>query len=812
MSHYDLDSSGGGKTFIRTLRDQLDSNNPDHRNTAAKNVVALMRAGENVGSLFSSMLRVVKTDDIQIKRLVYHYLITYSLQEPEQAIMVVNTFIKDSEDFNPIVRALAVRSMCRIKLDTVAEYMIVPLKKCLGDKDAYVRKTAVMAVAKLYDVIPESVETSELLGLLVGCLKDENPMVVSNTAMALIEINEKRQTPYFVFNEETVTPVISALTQCSDWVKTLLLDALALYTPVDGQEAMFLIDRLIPFLKNVNPAVVISAMKCIYAFMEKDTREKGELFEKIIPPFVSLVGYAEPEVQFVVLRTLSLFVVRYPRALAREARAFFCKYNDPSYVKLEKLDIIVTICSPVNVQLVIDELEEYCNSVDVAFVRKAISSIGQICLKVQVAARRCVDVLMKQVESKAEYAVEEAVIVVADILRAFPGEFEAIIGKVCANIELMKDANSRAAVIWILGEYCGIIENVAVLIDPFIDTFHDEDPRVQVQLLTAVAKLFLQNPQESSDQLQFLLSEATKDTVVPDIRNRALILWRLLSNDQAVAKEVIVFEKEPVAASSESWDDVVLTELIANMGTVSGVMHVVSSDFVRKGRFVPEEVDDLLDLEEEREWIKVSVTGDQRTVDVFHDWQPGYLWLKVVNKSEEALSQFALAFDKSCFGVVIKEMPQFPASLDFGDSFEVKVPLDYNQAFVDHTESPNLRVALRTSLGAKMFSVPIDLTCVTSHLGPVSIDEFNAGWSANAQYMETSFDDAKVAESALLSGRGVALAAKDGETSSIVFMLPVGKKFFAKATQNGKAVDIVVHGDPSLFTVITNGANSLFCA
>ena len=812
MSRYDIDSSGGGKGFMATLRNKLDSNNPDERVAAAKNVVALMRAGENVGGLFSSMLRVVKTEDIQVKRLVYHYLITYSLQEPEQAIMVVNTFIKDSEDYNPIVRALAVRSMCRIKLGTVAEYMIVPLKKCLADKDAYVRKTAVMAVAKLYEVVPESVETSELLGLLVSCLRDENPMVVSNTAAALFEINERRQTPYFVFNEETVSPVISALTQCSDWVKTMLLDALARYTPVNGEEATFLIDRLIPFLKNVNPAVVISSMKCIYAFMEKDTRNRSELFEKIIPPFISLVSYAEPEVQFVVLRTLSLFVVKYPKALARETRVFFCKYNDPSYVKLEKLDIIVTICSGVNVQLVIDELEEYCNAVDVGFVRKSISSLGQICLKVPVASRRCVDVLVKQVESKAEYAVEEAVVVLCDILRAFPGEFEGVIAKVCANIESMKDAKSRASAIWILGEYCHLIEKVDALLDPFLDSFQDEDPDVQMQLLTAFVKVFLHNPEETKDQLQFVLTEATKETITPDIRNRAFFFWRLLSNNQALAKEIIVFEKEAVTAQSDAWDDVVLTELIQSMGTVAGVMHVVTSDFVRKGKYVPEETEDLLNFEEEREWIKASMQGDTRAVDVFYDWQPNILWLKVVNKTDDPLTQFALAFDKSVLGIEIESPPQFPPQLEFGDSFEVKVPLRYNPNFIGNLSSLELRVALRTSVGAKYFVVPFDLTCITQPTGPVTMEAFNAGWSSNAESTETVVEDAKVAESGIFSGRSIFLVGKEGDTSNLVFVLPTGKTYYAKATQNDKNVSVVVHGDPSLFAIIINGANSMFCA
>ena len=105
----------------------------------------------------------------------------------------MTAFIKDSEDSNPFVRALAVRTMCKIKLESVAEYMVIPLKKCLKDTEPYVRKTAALAVAKLYDIIPESVENAGLLDTLLTLINDENPLVIANSTMALLEINEKRK-------------------------------------------------------------------------------------------------------------------------------------------------------------------------------------------------------------------------------------------------------------------------------------------------------------------------------------------------------------------------------------------------------------------------------------------------------------------------------------------------------------------------------------------------------------------------------------------------------------------------------------------
>ncbi len=55
--------------------------------------------------------------------------------------------------------------------------------------------------------------------------------------------------------------------------------------------------------------------------------------KKMAPPLVTLLS-AEPEVQYVALRNINLIVQRRPSILAHEVKVFFCKYNDPIYVKV----------------------------------------------------------------------------------------------------------------------------------------------------------------------------------------------------------------------------------------------------------------------------------------------------------------------------------------------------------------------------------------------------------------------------------------------------------------------------------------------
>jgi hypothetical protein len=75
-------------------------------------------------------------------------------------------------------------------------------------------------------------------------------------------------------------------------------------------------------------------------------------------------------------------------------QVFFCKYNDPIYVKMEKLEIMIQLASERNIDQVLLEFKEYAQEVDVDFVRKVRSSASDV--RFEGADRlvcRCVSVL-----------------------------------------------------------------------------------------------------------------------------------------------------------------------------------------------------------------------------------------------------------------------------------------------------------------------------------------------------------------------------------------------------------------------------------
>ena len=170
-----MDVSCSGE--IHEYKEDLASLDKSKKKDAVKKVIAAMTVGKDVSMLFPHVVNCMQTDDLELKKLVYLYLINYAKTQPDLAIMGVNTFVKvsqqnkasqymlvrckqagvsvagkartalvlcvkrgndtsalllqDTQDPNPLIRALAVRTMGCIRVDKITEYLCDPLQRCL---------------------------------------------------------------------------------------------------------------------------------------------------------------------------------------------------------------------------------------------------------------------------------------------------------------------------------------------------------------------------------------------------------------------------------------------------------------------------------------------------------------------------------------------------------------------------------------------------------------------------------------------------------------------------------------------------------
>lgn len=507
--------------------------------------------------------------------------------------------LQDATHHNPLIRALAVRTMGCIRVERITEYLEAPLKKALSDEDPYVRKTAAICVAKLHDISPPLVREHGFLDLLRELLNDANPTVVANAVAALTEIQQSYPgTVVFEIPPSTLLKLLAALNECTEWGQVYILDALAmLYTPTDAREAESAIERVLPRLAHQNSAVVLSAVKIVLLYMEHIHSEEtlAGYRRKLAPPLVTLAQSSQPEIQYVALRNIALVVQKEPFLLTSKIKVFFCKYNDPIYVKMEKLEILVQLANDRNVENVLSELKEYATEVDVEYVRRAVRTIGRCAIKLESAAEKCIKVLLTLIETKVNYVVQEAIVVIKDIFRKYPNRYEAVISALCENLDTLDEPEAKASMIWIIGEYAERIQNADELLDTFVDGFHDEPASVQLALLTATVKLFLKKPETTEDLVQAVLAMAAEESDNPDLRDRGYIYWRLLSADPDAANAVVLADKPVIHDDSTTFGRELLHELISNLSTLASVFHKPPDSFVKRrdaGTFEEEEDDD----------------------------------------------------------------------------------------------------------------------------------------------------------------------------------------------------------------------------
>lgn len=589
-----------GETF--ELKNGLVSQYKHERKDAIQRVIQAMTVGKDVSALFPDVLKNIATYDIEQKKLVYLYLMNYAKTHPELCILAVNTFVQDTEDPNPLIRALAIRTMGCIRVLKMVDYMEIPLSRTLNDDNPYVRKTAALCVAKLFDLNPEMCIEYGFLENLKKLINDLNPMVVANALLALYEIRDmKEQIPgledldVFTTNETVIKNLLLCLNECTEWGRITILTTLNDYHTDNQEELIHIIERIVPQLQHVNPSVVLSSIKAIIHHLDALTNQemKESILRKLSAPLVSLVSNSIPEAQYVGLKNIRIILEKYPTVLSKELRVFFIKYSDPLYLKLEKLEIMIRLSNDLNVKLLLGELKEYAMEFEPSLVSKAIKCIGSVAIKLQLCTVKSVNLLCTLIDQRGgDLIINESLGVLINILRRYPGKNDLItliVPVISNHINGIEDNNETlSGYIWCLGEYPKYFQNTETLenLTLFVDDFLNYDSTIQLNLLNTIVKINLTNNSAYSNLLQKVLELATQGCENADVRDKAYIYWRLLSSDDTASQQKIILHKlPPINTTISSFNPNVLELLIDELSTVSSVYHKPASTFIDKNAY-----------------------------------------------------------------------------------------------------------------------------------------------------------------------------------------------------------------------------------
>ncbi|KAI8391030.1 adaptin N terminal region-domain-containing protein [Radiomyces spectabilis] len=560
----------------------------------------MISKGRDVSEFFPDVVKNVVSHNIEVRKLVYIYLLRYAEQEPDLALLSINSFQKDLSDKNQIIRAMALRVMSGIRVPVISPIVLLGIKKCITDGSPYVRKTAAHAIPKCYSLDPSQKES--LIEIIAILLKDRSNITIGSTIMAFNELCPNR----FDLIHPCFRKLCGVLADCDEWGQMAILGVLLRYgrtqflnpnphgedtsrtrpttsttvktsnfysdesetetesddVAVDDvveldEDHELLLKSCIPLLQSRNSGVVLAVAKLFYHLAPASEAEK------IAKPLIRLLRNHR-ELQFVVLTNIATMALKRPYLFEPFLQHFYVQSTEVGFIRDIKLDIMTSIATESNVHMLLNELQQYVKSANKDFVAASIQAIGRCATNVPTAAERCLRLLMKLLRSSNELVVAESVVVVTHLLQDKQQDQSRSIIALAKLLETIKVSTARANIISLIGHHAKELPKVGPdVLRQAVKSFTEESTTSKLQILTLSAKLVCLNPSHPTlNKLnQYVLNLARYDLNY-DLRDRARFLRALTipnaSDDQPQLnilkdhmKDILFSDKVPAIIQSD---------------------------------------------------------------------------------------------------------------------------------------------------------------------------------------------------------------------------------------------------------------------
>ncbi|ETN85564.1 adaptin region, partial [Necator americanus] len=510
----------------------LDSSKDNLKVDAMKRIINLIAKGKDVSELFPAVVKNVAAKNVELKKLVYVYLVRYAEEQQDLALLSISTFQRALKDPNQLIRASALRVLSSIRVGMIAPIMLLAIKDSVRDMSPYVRKVAAHAIPKLYSLDPDL--EAELVDCIDFLLADRRSLVLGSAVYAFEEICPSR----LDLLHKHFRALCRALVDVDEWGQVVMINLLTRYArseladpellPQPDVDLTLLLNSARPLLQSRNCSVVMAVTQLFYY-----TAPKAQL-SQVARALVRLLR-GPREVQYIVLLNIATICERNPvlpgtYAISKNMfdpflKSFFVRSSDPSFVKELKLHILTSLVSEANVHIILRELQQYnlSTTTDVA----------------------------------------------AGLLHAEAPT--SLLSRLARLIRSIQAPPARACIVWLVATHVEKVPNIAPdLLRILAKNFVNEDEIVKVETLKLAVKLWMVQRQDSEKLVHYVFQLARFDLSY-DVRDRCRFLRNLLFNTAVLSQhaEEIFMAKKPAPALQSSFKEREQFQL----GTLSHVLN-----------------------------------------------------------------------------------------------------------------------------------------------------------------------------------------------------------------------------------------------
>ncbi|XP_062905380.1 AP-3 complex subunit beta-1 isoform X1 [Mobula hypostoma] len=537
------------------LHQMLESNKDSLKLEAMKRIVAMIAKGKNASELFPAVVKNVASKNIELKKLVYVYLVRYAEEQQDLALLSISTFQRALKDPNQLIRASALRVLSSIRVSIIVPIMMLSIKEAASDLSPYVRKTAAHAIQKLYSLDPEQKEP--LVEVIEKLLKDKSTLVAGSVVMSFEEVCPER----IDLIHKNYRKLCNLLVDVEEWGQVVIINMLTRYARTQflspwkeeelhdaNREKDFYdsdeekgdndgIDIPVPYvmdpdhrllLRNTRPllqsrnAAVVMGVAQLYWYLAP----KSEV-NFVAKSLVRLLR-SHREVQYIVLQNIATMSIKRKGMFEPYLKSFYVRSTDPTQIKVLKLEILTNLASEANISAVLREFQTYVKSQDKQFAAAAIQAIGRCATNISEVTDTCLTGLVYLLSNRDENVVAESVVVIKKLLQTQPSQHSEIIKHMAKLLDKITVSMARASILWLIGEYCEHVPKIAPdVLRKMAKGFINEEEIVKLQILNLGAKLFLTNPKQTKLLMQYILNVAKYDQNY-DIRDRTRFIKQLI--------------------------------------------------------------------------------------------------------------------------------------------------------------------------------------------------------------------------------------------------------------------------------------------
>lgn len=578
------------------LKQMLDSSKDGLKLEAMKRIIGMVAKGRDASDLFPAVVKNVVSKNIEVKKLVYVYLVRYAEEQQDLALLSISTFQRALKDPNQLIRASALRVLSSIRVTMIVPIVMLAIKDSASDMSAYVRKTAAHAIPKLYSLDPEQKE--ELVHVIEKLLSDRTTLVVGSAVMAFEEVCPER----IDLIHKNYRKLCDLLVDVDEWGQVVIINMLTRYarnqftdpnaedpdhenddyvgenelniSDSDGEkyskskrktddkvkksysldpDHRLLLRNARPLLQSRNASVVMGV-----AQMYHHLAPRSEV--NIVAKALIRLLRSHREVQSVVLNCIASMSTQRKGMFEPFLKSFFVRTSDPTHIKLLKLEILTTLATETSISVILREFQTYISSNDKEFVTATIQAIGRCAANIKEVTDTCLNGLVSLLSNRDEAVVGESVVVIKKLLQTQPAEHKDIISHMARLVDNISVPAARASILWLLGEYSDRVPRIAPdVLRKMAKNFINEEDQVKLQTLNLAVKLYLVNPKQTKPLCQYVLNLARYDPSY-DIRDRARFLKQFVfpSNENSklakTAKKIFLATK-PAPVSESQFKD-----------------------------------------------------------------------------------------------------------------------------------------------------------------------------------------------------------------------------------------------------------------